>query len=120
MCSRKWLILVLMACGLTSACSQYNTNLSIQTSSSTLTFVSPSSATVGSQSFTITANGTGFVSGAIILWNSTPLNTTLVSSIQLTAPVPASLLTTAGSVQVAVQIPGSAQSATSNINNTTT
>ncbi|HTC65046.1 MAG TPA: hypothetical protein VK709_19550 [Candidatus Saccharimonadales bacterium] len=120
MCSRKWLILVIMACGLVSACSQYNTNLSIQTSSSTLAFVSPSAATVGSQSFTITANGTGFVAGAIILWNSTPLNTTLVSSIQLTAPVPASLLTSTGTVKIAVQIPGSAQSATSNINNTTT
>ncbi len=120
MCSRKWLILVVMACGLSSACSQYNTNLSLQTSSSVLTFVSPSSATVGSQSFTITANGSGFVAGAIILWNSTPLNTTLVSSVQLTALVPATLLTSTGTVQIAVQIPGSAQSATSNINNTTT
>ncbi|HEX3376820.1 MAG TPA: hypothetical protein VHS29_08170, partial [Candidatus Acidoferrales bacterium] len=67
MCSRKWLILVVMACGLSSACSDYNTNLSIQTSSSVLTFVSPSAATVGTQGFTITANGSGFVSGAIIL-----------------------------------------------------
>ena len=29
MCSRKWLIVALVACGLASACSQYNTNLSI-------------------------------------------------------------------------------------------
>jgi trimeric autotransporter adhesin len=120
MCSRKWLTLVLVACGLASACSDYNTNLSIQTSSSVLTFVSPSSATVGTQGFTITANGSGFVAGAIILWNATPLNTTLISSVQLTAPVPASFLTKPGTVQIAVQIPGSAQSATQNINNTTT
>ena len=120
MCSRKWLILILAACGLCSACSEYNTNLSIQTSSSVLTFVSPSSATVGTQGFTITANGSGFVAGALILWNGTALNTTLVSSIQLTAPVPASYLTKPGTVQIAVQIPGSAQSATQNVNNTTT
>ncbi len=119
MCSRKWLIVALMACGLASACSQYNTNLSIQTSSSSLTFVSPSAATAGSQGFTITAIGGGFAAGALIVWNGTALNTTLVSSIQLTAPVPATLLATPGTVQVSVQIPGSAQNATT-VNNTTT
>ena len=71
MCSRKWLIVALVACGLASACSDYNTNLSIQTSSSILTFVSPSTATAGGQGFTITANGSGFVSGALdpVEWN---------------------------------------------------
>ena len=120
MCSRKWLIVAFVACVLASACSNYNTNLSIQTSSSLLTFVSPSTATVGSQGFTITANGSGFTTGALILWNGTALTTTQVSSLQLTAPVPAANLATAGTVSIAVQIPGSAQSATQNINNTTT
>ena len=120
MCSRKWLIVTLVACALASACSDYNTNLSIQTSSSVLTYLSPSSATAGSQGFTITANGSGFVTGALILWNGTALSTTLVSGIQLTAPVPASLLATAGTVQVSVQIPGSAQSGTTVGNTTTT
>jgi hypothetical protein len=119
--SRKWLMVALVVCGLASACSQYNTNLSIQTSSSTLTYVSPSSATVGSQSFTITANGSGYTAGALILWNSTALTTTLVSGIQLTAPVPSSLLNTPGTVQIAVQIPGSASSGTNiNSSNSTT
>src|SRR5215472_4889479 len=118
MCSRKWLMLALVACGLASACSQYNTNLSVQTSSSTLIFVSPATATVGSQGFTITANGSGFVSGAFILWNGTALpNTQFVSSTQLTATVPASNLTSAGTVQIAIDIPGSAVSGTSNPNN---
>jgi trimeric autotransporter adhesin len=120
MCSRRWLIVALVACVWASACSNYNTNLSIQTSSSVLTFVSPGTATVGSQGFTIMANGSGFATGALILWNGTALTTTLVSVNQLTAPVPASDLTTAGTVKVSVQIPGSAQSATSNVNNTTT
>ncbi len=117
--SRKWLIVALVACGLPSACSEYNTNLSIQTASSSLTYVSPSTATVGGQGFTITANGVGFTTGALILWNGTSLVTTLVSGVELTAPVPASYLATAGTVQVAVQIPGSATVGT-NINSTTT
>jgi hypothetical protein len=119
MCSRKWLIVTLVASALASACSDYNTNLSIQTSSSTLTFVSPSTAVVGGPSFTITANGSGFTTGALILWNGTALTTTLVSATQLTAPVPAANITAAGTAQVAVQIPGSAQSPTT-VNNTTT
>ncbi|MBZ5658861.1 MAG: hypothetical protein LAO08_00500 [Acidobacteriia bacterium] len=86
--------------------------------------MSPSTAPAGGSGFTITVNGAGFVTGAIIIWNvgasQTQLNTTLVSSVELTAPVPASLVTTPGTVQVAVQIPGSATSATSNIYNTTT
>ncbi len=120
MCSRKWLIVALVACGLASACSDYNTNLSIQTASSVLTFVSPSAATVGGQGFTITANGSGFSTGALILWNGTPLNTTLVSATQLTAPVPSSDLASAGTVQISIEIPGSAVSPTQNIYSTTT
>lgn len=123
-CWNLWLLAALAACGLASACSQFNTNLTVQTSSSSVAFLSPSTVPAGGSSFTITVNGAGFVSGAIILWNvgtgQTQLTTTLVSAVQLTAPVPASLLTTPGTVQVAVQIPGSATSATSNINNTTT
>ena len=118
--SRKWLLLAVALCGLASACSQYNTNLSIQTSSSTLSYVSPKTATAGSQGFTITATGSGFTSGAILLWNGAALATTFVNGGQLTATVPASDLTSAGTVQIAVQIPGSATSGTSNVYNTTT
>ena len=120
MCSRKWLIVALVACALASACQDYNTNLSIQTASSVLTFVSPSAANVGSQGFTITANGSGFSTGALILWNGTPLTTTLVSATEVTAPVPPSDLATPGTVQVAIEIPGSAVSPTQNIYSTTT
>ena len=122
----KWLVLALVVCGLASACSQYNTNLTIQTSSSSIAYLSPSTVAAGVPSLTITVNGGGFVTGAIILWNVAPgqkqtqLTTTLVSSVQLTAPVPASLLTNAGTVQVAVQIPGSATSGTSSTTATTT
>lgn len=127
--SRSWLLVAVMVCGLGASCSQFNTNLTTQTSSSTLTFLSPSTTTMGSVPSTglpIIANGAGFVSGAIILWNAGPgqvpiqLTTTFVSTTQLTATVPAADITTVGTVYVAVQIPGSAVSATSNIYNTTT
>jgi hypothetical protein len=118
--SSRWLVAAVLLCGLATACQSYNTNLSVQTASSILTFISPSAATAGSQGFTITANGNGFSSGAEILWNGTPLTTTLVSSLQLTAPVPASDLATPGTVQVSIRIPGSAQSPTQNVNTTTT
>lgn len=118
--SRKWLMGALVVCGLATACQDYNTNLSVQTSSSVLTFISPSQATVGSQGFTITANGSGFTTGAEIQWNGVPLVTTLVSSIQLTAPVPASNLASTGVVQISIRIQGSAQSPTQNIYSTTT
>jgi hypothetical protein len=126
---RRWLFLAVLVCGLSAGCSDFNTNLTTQTSTSTLTFVSPASVLVGSvpsSGLPITATGTGFVTGAIILWNAGPgqtavqLPTTLVSSTQLTAVVPATLFGTAGQVFVAVQIPGSAVSGASNIYATNT
>src|SRR5262249_22692573 len=77
------------------------------TAGSQLGSISPSTAIAGSGPTTLTANGSGFVGGASIRW--TPANgstavlpATLVSSNQLQATVPASLLATAGTAQVAV------------------
>ena len=124
MVSRKWLIVALVVTGFVGGCSQFNTNLTTQTSSSTLTFLSPQTANAGDADLPIVATGTGFVTGAIILWNVGPnqvqLTTTFVSSVQLTATVPASDITAAGNVQVAVQIVGSAVSGASGTTATTT
>jgi hypothetical protein len=124
MFARSWLIAGLVVLGLGGGCSQFNTNLTIQTSSSTLTFLSPQTANAGDSDFTITATGAGFVSGAIILWNVGPnqsqLTTTFISSTQLTATVPASNVAAAGNIHVAVQILGSAVSGASGTNATTT
>lgn len=124
MVSRRWLVASLVGIVLIGGCSQFNTNLTSQTSSSTLTFLSPQTASAGDAGFTIAANGAGFVTGAIILWNVGPnqvqLNTTFVSSAQVTAPVPDSNLAAAGTIQVAVQIPGSAVSGASGTTATTT
>ena len=124
MVSRRWLIALLVGIGLVGGCSQFNTNLTSQTSSSALTFLSPQGANAGDAAFTITANGGGFVTGAIILWNVGPnqvqLVTTFVNSTQVTANVPNSDLAAAGTIRVAVQIPGSAVSGASGTTATTT
>ena len=67
-----------------------------------LTSMSPTTTYLDSAGFTLTVNGTGFVSGASVYWNYAPLTTTYVSSTQLTALVPASDLTYANSYYVDV------------------
>ncbi len=64
--------------------------------------VSPSSTSPSGSSFTLTARGSGFVSGATINWNGTPLATTFVSVDQLTATVPASDIATPSTASVTV------------------
>jgi hypothetical protein len=77
----------------------------INNPSPAITSLSPASATAGGTAFTLTANGTGFVSGAAVNWNGIALTTTFVSGTQLTAQVPANDITAAGSVSVTVTNP---------------
>ncbi|MGH7178831.1 MAG: IPT/TIG domain-containing protein, partial [Tepidisphaeraceae bacterium] len=68
----------------------------------TLASLSPSSATVGGQNFTLTVNGTNFVNGSVVRWNGQNRTTNFVSSAQVTAQIPASDLAAAGMAQVTV------------------
>src|SRR5437879_9293409 len=72
----------------------------------TLLSLSPNSAPAGGPGFTLTVNGTGFVSGllnsALVQWNGSALSTGHVSANQLTAFVPASLIAFPGSANVTV------------------
>ena len=71
-----------------------------------LTSITPNTAPAGSPALTLTVNGSGFFNGLTnVTWNGTTLATTYLSSTQLTASVPASLLTTAGTAQVGVANP---------------
>ena len=55
--------------------------------------ISPTSASADGAQFTLTVNGTNFVSGkSQVFWNTTGLTTTYVNSTKLTAVVPASFL----------------------------
>jgi hypothetical protein len=68
----------------------------------TITGFSPSSATAGESSFTLTVAGSGFASGAVVDWNGSALPTTFGSATQLTASVAASLIASAGTATITV------------------
>jgi IPT/TIG domain len=65
----------------------------------------PDATAPGGPQFTLTVNGTGFVSNSIVNWNGIPLATTFVSGSQLTATVPAANIATAGTASVTVVSP---------------
>lgn len=65
----------------------------------------PASQLVGTNGINLNLTGAGFLSGAVVNWNGTPLATTFVSSTQITATVPASNLATAGTAWINVVNP---------------
>ena len=75
-----------------------------------LSSLSPNSATAGGAAFTLTVNGSGFLSGAIVQWNGSALSTNFIGASQLTASVSAGLIATQGTASVTVQNPGAATS----------
>ena len=80
-------------------------NLTVTGSSFRLTAISPPAVTAGSGSFTLTATGVGFVSGAAITLNDAALTTSFDSATQLHATVPASAVAAAGTITVGVTNP---------------
>jgi hypothetical protein len=70
-----------------------------------LTSISPTSAIAGGAAFTLTLNGTGFVSGSTVKFGATAPAATFVSSTQLTAAITAPDIATAGVVNVTVTSP---------------
>ncbi len=68
----------------------------------TLTALNPATAFAGDVSFTLGVIGTNFVNGSVVRWGSTNLVTTFQSPTLLTAAVPASLITTAGTASITV------------------
>jgi len=68
----------------------------------TTTSISPSSKTYGDAAFTMTINGTNFVSTSVVRFNGSNRPTTFVSSTQLTASIPASDMTVMGSFPITV------------------
>lgn len=68
--------------------------------------LSPDNVNSGSATFVLTVNGTKFAGNANIKFGSTKMTTTFVSANQVTASIPASAVTSAGTVQVTVTNPG--------------
>lgn len=88
------------------------TAASLPLAAQTVTYVSPSSATAGSPSLTLSVVGSGFLSGSQVFWDSFPLQTTFQTTLQLTAVVPSSYLATAGTHLIYVSLPTGGQSNT--------
>jgi len=80
----------------------------------TVSSVSPAAIAAGSSDTTITVTGTGFDTGSSVLLNGEQVATTLISSTQLSANVPAASLTKLGwiAVSVATAAPGGGSSST--------
>jgi uncharacterized repeat protein (TIGR01451 family) len=71
----------------------------------TITSLSPASVTVGSNNFTLTVNGTNFVTSSTVQTNGTAQTTTYVSPTQITALIPASVVAATGTVSITVVNP---------------
>lgn len=65
----------------------------------------PDATAPGGPQFTLTVNGTGFVSSSVVNWNGVPLATQFVSGSRLTATVPAANIATANTGWVTVVNP---------------
>ena len=101
---------------LTSNTALSNTRLETIMPPPTITGLSPKSKPAGSAAFTLTVTGTGFrpasfYAPSVVKWNGAALATTYLSATQLTAQVPASLLTQSGTATVTVTTPQVATSA---------
>jgi hypothetical protein len=72
-----------------------------------ITSISPTSATAGSQSVALTVTGSGFNTSSTVEWNSTALTTTYSSATSLSATIPASALSSAGTNTIVVSNPSS-------------
>jgi hypothetical protein len=70
-----------------------------------LTSLAPASATHGSPGFTLTVNGSNFISGAYAQWNGVNRATTFVNSGQVTVKILAGDIATAGTANVTVKNP---------------
>jgi IPT/TIG domain len=77
----------------------------------TISSISPGSALVGASTFDLTVSGSQFISGCTVLWNASTLVTTFGNSTSVTASVPSSLLTTAGTATIKVKQPDGTTSA---------
>ena len=76
----------------------------------TISSLSPSSALVGSATFTLTVNGANFVSSSVVSFGGTALTTHFVKASQLTATVASTLFATATALQGVTVANGAATS----------
>src|SRR5207249_1907785 len=71
----------------------------------TIAIINPTSAITGGPAFTLTVNGTNFVSGSTVQWNGSARTTTFGSATQLTAAITAVDIASPGTAAVSVLNP---------------
>jgi len=81
-----------------------------------LSSLSPDMAIVGGAGFTLTVNGSGFMSGSTVYWNGAARTTSVISSTQLTAEISAADVALVGSYPVTVTNPGPGGGASNALN----
>src|SRR6516225_8531350 len=82
----------------------------------TIATISPISATAGSAGFTLMVSGTNFVAASVVNFGGTTPATTVVTSTQLTAAIPAAAIASAGTVPVTVTNPAPAGGTSNAVN----
>jgi hypothetical protein len=76
----------------------------------TLSSTSQNTIIAGGGNLYLTVTGTGFLPGAVVIWNGSPRSTTFVDSAHLQVAIPASDLTNAQTITLDSQNPGSGSS----------
>jgi len=80
-------------------------NLTVNNPVPTISSLSPSSTAVGGANFTLTVNGTNFISSSVVRFNGSNRTTTFVSATQLTAQIVATDIVNMGMFPITVSNP---------------
>ena len=82
----------------------------------TVTTINPTNTAAGGNAFTLTVNGTNFVSTSVVNWNGSARSTTYVSTTQVTAAITAADILTAGTFPVTVTNPAPGGGTSNSVN----
>jgi len=96
--------------GITLACGYGSKNYNTAPATGAIPAISelsPDNTDAGGASFTMTVNGSNFVSNANVNWNGVGQKTTFVTSNQLMITIPASMISSPATVQITVTNPAS-------------
>ena len=99
------ILLLVSVFSVMAACSSDSSHKKSNNPVPVLTSLSPTSATVGGAAFTLTVNGSSFVTGSVVQWNGAARATTYVGSTQLSAAIPSTDLASTGTAQITVLNP---------------
>jgi 6-phosphogluconolactonase len=85
-----------------------------------ITTISPTSAAAGGAAFTLTVNGSNFVTGSVVRWNGSDRPTAFISASQVSAQIPASDIAVAGTAAITVFNPAPGEGASNSLTFTIT